>query len=66
MPWQNVVCMSCQSVCPTKAILFDERGRPTVHPTNCNGCGICVAPCPVDALSVVPENPKPGSSGRRG
>ncbi len=55
MPWQDVVCMSCRDVCPHQAIHFDERGRPQVESARCDGCGLCVAPCPVSAFRVVGE-----------
>lgn len=54
LPWQGAPCTSCRDVCPVEAILFDDRGRPMVKAAACDGCGMCVAPCPTDAFRVVP------------
>lgn len=52
---QGVVCASCREVCPASAIriLPGARGAPAVDLSACSGCGACVAPCPVDAISLV-------------
>lgn len=52
----GVHCRTCGDACPRSAIRFrpraDGRFLPVVLEEACNGCGACVAPCPVDAVSV--------------
>lgn len=53
----QVVCRSCGEQCETRAIRFSPRiggvSEPTIETERCTGCGACVAPCPVAAISVV-------------
>ncbi|MCX7165558.1 MAG: ferredoxin-type protein NapF [Rhodocyclales bacterium] len=57
LPNRGVECRVCGDHCPVAAIRFSPRlgGPPqaNVDPAVCNGCGACVAPCPVAAISVV-------------
>lgn len=52
----GVHCRGCGDVCPESAIRFvprpDGRFLPAIDPAGCTGCGACVAPCPVDAVTV--------------
>jgi ferredoxin-type protein NapF len=56
-----VVCRSCGESCEAGAIRF--RLAPgavacaTLDPSLCNGCGACVAPCPVNAITVQSVTP---------
>lgn len=54
----GVHCRSCGDACPTAALRFvplaDGRFLPLVDEAACNGCGACVAPCPVAAIAVAP------------
>lgn len=54
--YQSVVCRSCAEQCESRAIAFQlSAGRvpqPLLANEKCNGCGACVAICPVDAISV--------------
>lgn len=44
-------CRLCASVCPYRAIIFDEQRRVAqVKPLLCRGCGACVAACPASAI----------------
>jgi len=43
------VCMDFYCPVPTKG----GDGFPVIDETNCQGCGMCVAICPADALSIV-------------
>ena len=52
MAWNGVVCMSCRFPCRERAIMADGRGRPVVIESRCTGCGACIGPCPVAAMSV--------------
>ena len=58
----GVHCRTCGDACPRSAIRFtprrDGRWLPAVDETACDGCGACVAGCPVDAVAVV-EHPQP-------
>lgn len=57
----GVHCRTCGDACPRAAIRFtpraDGRFLPIVDDDACNGCGACVAPCPVDAI-IVKERPE--------
>lgn len=53
MAWQNVICISCRSVCGEHAIILEARMRPIVAADKCNGCGACAAICPGDAITIV-------------
>ena len=50
----NVLCQLCQEACEQGAITFLQGGqggqRPLVLSENCNGCGACIARCPVNAI----------------
>lgn len=52
----GVHCRTCGDACPRSAIRFrpvaDGRFLPILEDDACNGCGACVAPCPVDAVRV--------------
>ena len=52
----NVECRVCAESCEQGAIRFRPRlggvAWPEVDAATCNGCGACVAPCPVGALNV--------------
>ena len=54
---RGVECRICGDHCTVAAIRFSPRlGGPPVaeiDPAACTGCGACVAPCPVTAISVV-------------
>lgn len=57
----GVHCRSCGDACPTSAALrfvplADGRFLPLVDEAACTGCGACVAPCPVDAITVAPAS----------
>lgn len=53
---QGVTCRVCGDLCEQRAISFRLAvggiATPVIDPTACNGCGACVAPCPVGAVSV--------------
>lgn len=62
---RGVVCRSCADACPGGALRFQLRtgGRavPLVSPSACNGCGACLAPCPVQAVALDFSTTEPGS-----
>ncbi len=54
---RGVECRICGESCDARAIRFVPQSgavaRPALDPSTCTGCGECVAPCPVAALSVI-------------
>ncbi|HSV92832.1 MAG TPA: hydrogenase iron-sulfur subunit, partial [Desulfobacterales bacterium] len=49
-PGRCVRCLTCYRVCPYHAVSL--RRRPEVLPAACEGCGICRAECPRQAIRV--------------
>jgi ferredoxin-type protein NapF len=53
---KGVVCRSCSEHCESRAIRFIARlgevARPQINSQGCNGCGACVAVCPVAAVEM--------------
>ncbi|HBE92994.1 MAG TPA: hypothetical protein DDW55_10860 [Gammaproteobacteria bacterium] len=50
--WEDVICQSCSNRCEYQAITTVYQRRAQVKMDLCNGCGMCVSVCPVDALSI--------------
>lgn len=55
---QDIPCNPCQPVCPSGAIVVGEpiTNIPLLKEELCNGCGLCVAPCPALAIFIVDLN----------
>jgi len=53
---RGIVCQVCADQCDARAIRFPPRldavAVPVPDPSACTGCGACVAPCPVRAISL--------------
>jgi ferredoxin-type protein NapF len=53
---KGVVCRVCGENCPSNAIAFKPRlgggATAVVNVAICTGCGACVRPCPVHAISM--------------
>ena len=53
---KQVACRNCGEACPTGAIHFRLAAgmvaRPEITTTACTGCGACVSPCPVAAVTI--------------
>ncbi len=53
---RGVVCRSCGEMCEKEAIEFQTFSQgialPKIDTDTCNGCGACVASCPVQAIGV--------------
>ena len=49
-------CIGCAKClpCPVDAIVGQRQHMHTVISAHCNGCELCIAPCPVDCISLVP------------
>lgn len=43
-------CFACVKVCPYQVPHMNERGKAEIEPMQCQGCGICVAECPAEAI----------------
>ncbi len=54
-----VRCLTCYRLCPYRAIQVNTRV--SIAPAACEGCGICLAECPRDAISLVDQTPATGS-----
>jgi ferredoxin-type protein NapF len=56
----KVVCQSCADQCEQRAIRFKFApggiSKPVLNSDSCNGCGACIAPCPVNAITII-NNP---------
>lgn len=46
--YKKTECHNCRNVCPEHC--WNEAGQ--ISPDRCNGCGLCQAVCPVDAIGV--------------
>ncbi|OXY82813.1 ferredoxin-type protein NapF [Oceanimonas doudoroffii] len=59
---RGVHCRSCEDGCGPAAIRFRPRlggvSVPELNREVCNGCGGCVAACPVGAIEIVKERSK--------
>ena len=51
--WENVVCSSCQDICPERTILFKGLFNPVIDDEICKGCGFCISVCPADAIEIL-------------
>jgi len=50
------LCMSCSSVCPSKAInAGNDIPKLEFHESNCVQCGICASACPENAITLEPR-----------
>ena len=45
-----VRCLTCFRICPHRAVLLNTR--PRIEPGACEGCGICAAECPMNAITL--------------
>ncbi len=57
---QGITCRACAEHCATRAIRFQlqlgGKALPDVSQAACTGCGACVRPCPVNALTIKHPN----------
>lgn len=58
-----IVCRACGDACDSQAIHFQLKlggvAEPGVSQEDCTGCGACVKPCPVQAISMIQFHPVP-------
>ena len=50
-----IYCGFCQEACPVDAIIGTAKHMHTVLTDACNGCELCIPPCPVDCIDTVPH-----------
>ncbi|WP_417798419.1 ferredoxin-type protein NapF [Terasakiella pusilla] len=62
---KGVECRICDDQCDPRAIRFRITpggvSLPQLDQDVCTGCGACVAPCPVSALQIMPEQVREGA-----
>jgi electron transport complex protein RnfB len=44
----------CLQACPVDAIVGAAKQMHTIIASECTGCELCVAPCPVDCIAMLP------------
>jgi heterodisulfide reductase subunit C len=47
-----VSCLTCVRVCPWEVPQIDKGGLANIAVTDCKACGICVAECPAQAITL--------------
>ena len=59
---QGVHCRTCQDFCDARAIGFQLKpgglADMSLDRDSCTGCGACIAPCPVGAITLVQIKPE--------
>ena len=55
LAWNGVICQSCVGPCPVRAPSIIRQRQLDIDATLCNGCGMCITACPLDALKIVPR-----------
>lgn len=52
---EDIPCNPCEDACPQGAITVGHpiTSLPVLDPAKCNGCGVCIAACPGQAIFVV-------------
>lgn len=62
---KGVVCRACEESCPSNAIVFRPTSGgtslPQIDGALCTGCGACVRPCPVQAVSIMSRSAREAS-----
>ena len=53
--------MVCIRACPVDAIIGTRKWMHAVLESECTGCGLCVEPCPVDCIAMVPARTGPAT-----
>jgi ferredoxin-type protein NapF len=60
LSYQGVECRSCGDMCEYSAIRFrllaGRVAEPVLNSDECTGCGACVKPCPVNAITISDKN----------
>ncbi len=53
LAWSGVICQSCLGRCTVQAITSQWQREVQIDASLCNGCGMCISACPVNALNIV-------------
>ena len=57
LAFNGVECRACEDNCESRAIRFKREiggiAKPQVNLEACNGCGACIAVCPVSAVKIL-------------
>ncbi len=55
---EEIPCNPCEEDCPHGAIAVGHpiTNLPELAPERCNGCGVCIAACPAQAIFIVKES----------
>lgn len=60
LSYQGTECRSCGDMCEYSAIRFRLRAgkvaEPVLDSDECTGCGACITPCPVRAITIENNN----------
>ncbi len=57
-------CKDCIKQCQFGAQFYSSLlGKVYIDPSRCFGCGVCRAPCPTDAIQLLPREQDPRSAG---
>ncbi|PWI33213.1 ferredoxin-type protein NapF [Vibrio albus] len=60
LSFQSTECRSCRDMCEYSAIRFRLQAgnvaQPVLDVDECSGCGACIKPCPVNAITMSDNN----------
>ena len=53
LAWQRSFCTVCSEHCPVPGAIRLEDGKPSIDPSACTGCGICLYACPAPRKAIL-------------
>ncbi len=51
----HLVVTKCISACPVDAIIGSGKLMHSILTDLCTGCELCIPPCPVDCIDLIPD-----------